>query len=131
MNRMKANDAYIKRLSFGRAIRKFRERKNMSQEDLALSAQMDRSYVGRVERGEKSVSLDKIWQLCTALEATPAELFLQPWSLNSILSGWAAAYHAGASNNDKVFPFRRYLIEGVPVPARSHPYPPLHAGVLY
>lgn len=101
MNRMKANDAYIKRLSFGRAIRKFRERKNMSQEDLALSAQMDRSYVGRVERGEKSVSLDKIWQLCTALEATPAELFLQPWSLNSILSGWAAAYHAGASNNDK------------------------------
>lgn len=74
MNRMKANDAYIKRLSFGRAIRKFRERKNMSQEDLALSAQMDRSYVGRVERGEKSVSLDKIWQLCTALEATPAEL---------------------------------------------------------
>ena len=60
MNRMKANDAYIKRLSFGRAIRKFRERKNMSQEDLALSAQMDRSYVGRVERGEKSVSLDKI-----------------------------------------------------------------------
>lgn len=57
------------------AIRKFRERKNMSQEDLALSAQMDRSYVGRVERGEKSVSLDKIWQLCTALEATPAELF--------------------------------------------------------
>lgn len=65
----------IKRLSFGRAIRKFRERKNMSQEDLALSAQMDRSYVGRVERGEKSVSLDKIWQLCTALEATPAELF--------------------------------------------------------
>ena len=47
----------------------------MSQEDLALSAQMDRSYVGRVERGEKSVSLDKIWQLCTALEATPAELF--------------------------------------------------------
>lgn len=64
-----------KRLSFGRAIRKFRERKNMSQEDLALSAQMDRSYVGRVERGEKSVSLDKIWQLCTALEATPAELF--------------------------------------------------------
>lgn len=69
------NDIRSKRLALGQAIRYYREEKKLSQEDLALAADMDCSYVGRVERGEKSVSLDKIWQLCIALGITPVELF--------------------------------------------------------
>lgn len=31
--------------------------------------------MGRIERGEQSVSLDKIWDICEALNTTPEQIF--------------------------------------------------------
>ena len=63
------------RLGFGRAVQTLRKHRNLSQEALALSASIDRSYMGRIERGERSISLDKIWAICDALEISILELF--------------------------------------------------------
>ncbi|PLS30313.1 DNA-binding protein [Bifidobacterium margollesii] len=67
----------VRRRAFGRAISELRRNRRISQERLALLAEIDRSYVGQIERGEKSPTLDKIWQLSDALHVTPVEIFTQ------------------------------------------------------
>ena len=63
------------RIAFGRAIVAARKRIGVSQEQLANEAQIDRSYMGRIERGEQSVSFDKILDVSRALGIAPAVLF--------------------------------------------------------
>lgn len=43
-------------IELGNQIRELRKAKGMSQEQLALQAEVDRSYVGGIERGERNVS---------------------------------------------------------------------------
>lgn len=62
-------------IQFGQLVRKYRKERNMSQEQLALLCNMDRSYLGRIERGEVNPTLEKIYELATALEIMPKELF--------------------------------------------------------
>jgi len=64
-----------KLVSFGKNVRKIRKSKNISQEKLAELSETDRSYMGRIERGEKNITLTKIYQICVALEIKPADLF--------------------------------------------------------
>ena len=52
---------------FGARVRQLRKRKGLSQEDLALEADLDRTYVGGVERGERNISLRNIKKLAKAL----------------------------------------------------------------
>jgi len=40
----------------GHNIREIRKAQNISQEELAARAEIDRSYVGGIERGERNVS---------------------------------------------------------------------------
>lgn len=47
-------DKHLKEL--GNQIRELRKSKGLSQEQLALQAEVDRSYVGGIERGERNVS---------------------------------------------------------------------------
>ena len=61
-------------IQFGQLIRKYRKEKNMSQEQLALLCNMDRSYLGRIERGEVNPTLEKIYELASALETLPSKL---------------------------------------------------------
>ena len=68
MNRNEDAAIIEHRLGFGRAVQTLRKHRNLSQEALALTASIDRSYMGRIERGEQSISLDKIWAICDALE---------------------------------------------------------------
>ena len=44
----------------GRNIRKTRKEKNLSQEKLALMCGLDRSYMGRIERGEVNITVLKL-----------------------------------------------------------------------
>ena len=60
---------------FGKAIRALRKEKGLSQEAFADLAGIDRSYMGHIERGEKNVTLTKIYQISNALELTVAEVF--------------------------------------------------------
>ena len=54
--------------AFGDTVRALRESKGIAQEALALAADMDRSYLGRLERGEKQPSLDVVFRVAAALE---------------------------------------------------------------
>jgi transcriptional regulator with XRE-family HTH domain len=44
-----------------------RKVKNLTQEDLAHESEIDRSYIGGVERGERNLSFDKLCQIAAAL----------------------------------------------------------------
>ncbi|MEZ8990221.1 helix-turn-helix domain-containing protein [Vibrio breoganii] len=59
---------------FGANLRQVRKGKGISQDNLALLAEIDRSYIGRIERGEVNITLDKAYQLACALECDLVEL---------------------------------------------------------
>ena len=61
-------------IAFGQLVRKHRKDKNISQEKLALLCNIDRSYMGRIERGEVNITLEKIYELAKALDVTPENL---------------------------------------------------------
>jgi transcriptional regulator with XRE-family HTH domain len=59
---------------FGETLREHRQRAGLSQEKLAARADIDRTYVGGAERGERNVALVNIVRLAEALNVPPAEL---------------------------------------------------------
>jgi transcriptional regulator with XRE-family HTH domain len=62
---------------FGARMRHLRKamKPKVTQEALADIAGLDRSYTGKIERGEKNVSLVNINRIADALKIEPAELF--------------------------------------------------------
>ena len=56
-------------------IRRIRLTKRLSQEDLALEANVDRTYVGGLERAARNPSVDILDKLAGALEVKTAEFF--------------------------------------------------------
>ena len=59
-------------------LRKLRVERDLSQERLALAAEIDRSYVGRVERGSENVTALTLQSLARALAVPVAALFVDP-----------------------------------------------------
>ena len=55
-------------IELGRNIRKIRKEKNLSQEKLALMCGLDRSYMGRIERGEVNITVLKLYEISKVLE---------------------------------------------------------------
>jgi transcriptional regulator with XRE-family HTH domain len=53
--------------SLGDAIRLTRAEKGLSQEALAVDAELDRSYVGGIERGEHNVTIINLNKVAKAL----------------------------------------------------------------
>ena len=64
---------------FAANLRRLRHDKGLSQEDLAYEADVNRSYMSKLEKGETYVGLEIIGKLAAALDAEPAE-FLKPLS---------------------------------------------------
>ena len=62
------------RLRFAINLRAARKAKGLSQEELADKADLHRTYVGSVERGERNVSIDNIERLAAALNLDVIEL---------------------------------------------------------
>lgn len=60
---------------FGLRVKQLRKEYGYSQEDLANKMGVHRTYVGMIERGEKNLTLLKIYQLANALELDIKELF--------------------------------------------------------
>jgi len=63
------------RIRFGRAIRQKRTKLGVSQEAFADMCQLDRTYIGGIERGERNVALVNIEKIAKTLRLTIAELF--------------------------------------------------------
>ncbi|EHC3550223.1 helix-turn-helix transcriptional regulator [Salmonella enterica subsp. enterica serovar Heidelberg] len=61
-------------IKFGERMRQKRSQLGMSQDKLALLADIDRSYVGRIERGEVNITLEKAYQLAEVLHCDVREL---------------------------------------------------------
>lgn len=61
--------------SIGRNIRKFRVDKKVRQEDLAEMTNLSATYIGMVERGEKTPSLESFLSIVNALNIS-ADLVL-------------------------------------------------------
>jgi transcriptional regulator with XRE-family HTH domain len=54
-------------VAFGAAVRRIRKECGMSQEELALRCDIDRSYMGSIERGEQNSGLLHIARIAQAL----------------------------------------------------------------
>ncbi|MBD2872912.1 helix-turn-helix domain-containing protein [Paenibacillus arenilitoris] len=52
----------------GENIRQLRKKKGLSQEQLALRAEINASYMGQVERGEKNPTIDVLSKIAHALQ---------------------------------------------------------------
>jgi transcriptional regulator with XRE-family HTH domain len=63
------------KLTFGRAVKKLRTDKGISQEKLADLSGLHRTYIGSLERGSRNVSLENIHKLATALECRISTFF--------------------------------------------------------
>ncbi|MCU4707940.1 helix-turn-helix domain-containing protein [Acinetobacter pittii] len=61
-------------IKIGQLIRQKRKEKQISQEKLALLCNMDRSYLGRIERGEVNITILKLYEISNILDADPKEL---------------------------------------------------------
>lgn len=62
---------------FATNLRRLRHAKGLSQDELALEAEMSRSYLSQLEKGKFHVSLKVLGRLSEALQAAPQE-FLRP-----------------------------------------------------
>lgn len=61
-------------IALGNAIRVVRKQQGVSQEKLALLAGVDRSYIGRVERGDNNVALLTLLKIGEALNVSLADI---------------------------------------------------------
>jgi transcriptional regulator with XRE-family HTH domain len=64
-------------IAFGRALRQARLRGSMSQEELAERSGYHRTYIGQLERGEKSPSLRTLFNLASTLSVRLSRLVMQ------------------------------------------------------
>ena len=56
-------------------LRRLRQVKNLSQEELADRAGINRNYIGMLEREQHAATIDMLEKLAIVLEADPVEFF--------------------------------------------------------
>ena len=59
---------------FGEELRKIREEKGLSQEQLGFESEYHRTYISQLERGQKSTSLKAVFRIAAALGVKASEL---------------------------------------------------------
>lgn len=55
------------RAFLGQRVRELRKRRGLSQEALGSQSQLSGKFIGEVERGEKSISIDSLYKMSVAL----------------------------------------------------------------
>lgn len=63
------------KIIFGKNLKRLRLEKGISQESLALSADLDRTYIPSIEKGERNVSIIVVEKLANALNVNISEFF--------------------------------------------------------
>ena len=62
---------------FGNRLKELRKEKKLSQEQLAEKANLHRTYIGMIERGEKNITLLNIYKLSNGLNVEVNLLFIK------------------------------------------------------
>ncbi|MCY1544987.1 transcriptional regulator, y4mF family [compost metagenome] len=70
-------DNYGSLQRLGEAIRGRRRALELSQEALADAAGIDRSHMGKIERGERNVTFLNIARIATAMQCKPSDLLIE------------------------------------------------------
>lgn len=65
-------------IALGDAIREARKRLGLSQERLALEADLDRTFISSIEAGRRNITFASLIKVSKALDMKPAEL-LRGW----------------------------------------------------
>jgi transcriptional regulator with XRE-family HTH domain len=60
---------------FGRLIRGLRVKQGMSQEEFADHCSLHRTYIGSIERGEKTITIETAYKIAQALGIPLSQLF--------------------------------------------------------
>lgn len=63
--------------TFGQRVRHFRKLKGISQEELANSCDLHRTYIGSVERGERNITLLNAEKIAKALGEPLVSFFME------------------------------------------------------
>lgn len=61
-------------IKVGNRIRELRTEIGLSQEKLSFACNLDRTYVGSVERGERNISIINLNKIAIALKTEPSEI---------------------------------------------------------
>ena len=67
------NDRYLK--AFGENVRKLRQSRNLSQEELYDLAGLSKNQIGNIERGEVNTTISTAFAIASALNIPISELF--------------------------------------------------------
>jgi transcriptional regulator with XRE-family HTH domain len=62
------------RKQFGKRVKQLRQENELSQEALAHLAELDRTYIPSIEKGERNVSLEVIQKISKAFKIKISEL---------------------------------------------------------
>lgn len=62
-------------LLFGRKLASLRVERGLTQKELAEICELDRSYIGTIERAEKSATVNMIHRLAKGLGVSPKDFF--------------------------------------------------------
>jgi len=63
------------KIKFGQKLKEYRLQKDMSQEAFAHLAELDRTYISSIEKGERNVSIIVIEKIANALNIEITKLF--------------------------------------------------------
>lgn len=69
------NKVYVNYVELGRHIREARKARSMTQEMLAERLGMTIGHLGKIERGERMINLERLAEISVLLQ-TPIELFI-------------------------------------------------------
>lgn len=62
-------------INFGNKLKELRQAKGFSQESLALEIEVDRTYIGKIERAERNISLKMVDKIAKALKIEVKDFF--------------------------------------------------------
>lgn len=62
--------------AFGKVLRKKRNDKSLSQEELAYLCDLDRTYISLMERGKRKPTINTLFALATGLDILPSSMLI-------------------------------------------------------
>lgn len=63
------------KLKVGQRVKKLRGQKQMSQEEVANTADMERSFMTHIESGRRNISVETLQRILTALDVSFKDFF--------------------------------------------------------